>query len=395
MNRHVPAPRTRWFDETSISLQDFIADVKKAESQTSCPLADDIQKNVPIYNASKIHGLINDQASIDQYMNEWTDVLLGGSGVVVFRGAFADTSIVDRTTDVLNGLIDEEKRVMGERGDHFGKVGQNARLWNAHEKLCVANPEAFIHYNAIDVVDLISRAWLGPLYQITTQVNVVYPGGKAQTAHRDYHMGFQSAEQLYQYPAHAHRLSAELTLQGAIAHCDMPIESGPTQLLPFSQRYLPGYLAILRPEFREYFLEHHIQLPLKKGDALFFNPALFHAAGNNVSKDIVRFANLMQIGSGYGRSIEVVDRVRMSVGLYPTLHSMVKAGKLSQRQIDLVIAATAEGYPFPANLDIDSPLSGMAPPSQQDLLKLALHENWTSEKVASEFDAYVKRRLTH
>lgn len=395
MNKHVPAPRMRWFDESSISLQDFIADIEEAAAHLSCPLADDVQKNVPIYNASKIHSLINDQSSLDRCMSEWTDVLLDGPGIVVFRGAFADTSVVDRTTDVLNELITEEKRLMGERGDHFGRVGQNARLWNAHEKLCVADPEAFIRYNAIDVVDLISRAWLGPLYQITTQVNVVYPSGKAQTAHRDYHMGFQTAEQLYQYPAHAHRLSAELTLQGAIAHCDMPIESGPTQLLPFSQRYLPGYLAILRSEFRDYFLEHHIQLPLKKGDALFFNPALFHAAGNNVSKDIVRFANLMQIGSGYGRSIEVVDRARMSVSVYPTMQKMVKDGKLSPRQTDLVIAATAEGYPFPANLDIDLPLSGMAPPSQQDILKRALEENWTSERVAAEFDAYLKRRFTH
>jgi hypothetical protein len=103
----------------------------------------------------------------------------------------------------------------------------------------------------------------------------------------------------------------------------------------------------------------------------------------------------MQIGSGYGRSIEVVDRARMSVSVYPTLQKMVKDGKLSPRQTELVIAATAEGYPFPANLDIDSPLSGMAPPSQQDMLKRALEENWTSEKVAAEFDAYLKRRLTH
>ena len=284
---------------------------------------------------------------------------------------------------------------MGERGDHFGRVGQNARLWNAHEKLCIAAPEIFVRYNAIDIVDLISRAWLGPLYQITTQVNVVYPGGKAQTPHRDYHMGFQTAEQLLHYPAHAHQLSAALTLQGAIAHCDMPIESGPTQLLPFSQRYLPGYLAVLREEFRAYFQEHHIQLPLKKGDALFFNPALFHAAGNNVSKDIVRFANLMQIGSGYGRSIEVVDRTRMSKSLYPTLQSMAQSKALTSREVENVIAATAEGYPFPANLDIDSPLSGMAPPSQQDILRQALSEGWDSKKFASEMDAYVDRRKTY
>ena len=395
MNRHIPASSATWLTETSPSLEGFIVDARAAAERIDCPLADDLQKNVPIYDAQKISDMIEDRASIAGYMKEWTSILLDGPGVVVFRRAFKDTGVVDQTTDVLNELIAEEKRRMGERGDHFGRVGQNARLWNAHEKLCIAAPEIFVRYNAIDIVDLISRAWLGPLYQITTQVNVVYPGGKAQTPHRDYHMGFQTAEQLLHYPAHAHQLSAALTLQGAIAHCDMPIESGPTQLLPFSQRYLPGYLAVLREEFRAYFQEHHIQLPLKKGDALFFNPALFHAAGNNVSKDIVRFANLMQIGSGYGRSIEVVDRTRMSKSLYPTLQSMAQSKALTSREVENVIAATAEGYPFPANLDIDSPLSGMAPPSQQDILRQALSEGWDSKKFASEMDAYVDRRKTY
>ena len=215
-----------WLTETSPSLEGFIADARAAAERIDCPLADDLQKNVPIYDAQKISDMIEDRASIAGYMKEWTSILLDGPGVVVFRRAFKDTGVVDQTTDVLNELIAEEKRRMGERGDHFGRVGQNARLWNAHEKLCIAAPEIFVRYNAIDIVDLISRAWLGPLYQITTQVNVVYPGGKAQTPHRDYHMGFQTADQLYHYPAHAHRLSAELTLQGAIAHCDDPLRIG-------------------------------------------------------------------------------------------------------------------------------------------------------------------------
>ena len=48
----------------------------------------------------------------------------------------------------------------------------------------------------------------------------------------------------------------------------MPIESGPTKLLPYSQLYLPGYLAALIPEFRECFEERFVQLPLEKGDAM-------------------------------------------------------------------------------------------------------------------------------
>ena len=179
--------------------------------------------------------------------------------------------------------------------------------------------EKFAAYYGNDIIALVTEAWLGPGYQMTSQVNVVNPGGAAQSAHRDYHLGFQTAEVIEHYPVHVHRISPVLTLQGAVAHCDMPLESGPTLYLPYSQAYLHGYLAMGLPEFKAYFDEHHVQLPLEKGDAAFFNPALFHAAGNNRSGDIKRMANLLQVSSAYGRAMESVDRTRMSAALYPAL----------------------------------------------------------------------------
>ena len=395
MNKHVAPETPEWLTEDSVSLDSFIADITQAAKHMHYPLAVEIQKNIPIYDAQLIASHIGEPAVIARYMAEWTRILREGPGVIVFRRAYKDLAVIDEATSVLQSIIDEERKTMGQRGDYFGKPGDNARLWNAHEKLCAASPESFARYNALDIVSLISRAWLGPLYQITTQVNIVYPGGKAQTPHRDYHMGFQSAAQLVQYPAHVHQLSAALTLQGAVAHCDMPLESGPTKLLPFSHRYVPGYLAITRKEFRAYFEEHHVQVELKKGDAIFFNPATFHAAGTNTSKDIVRFANLMQIGSGYGRSIEVVDRIRMSKLLFPKLKAMIAASAFSERDVEHIIAACAEGYSFPVNLDIDSPLSGMAPPSQQDLMRQALAEGWDDQTFNAKMDDYVTRRRTH
>jgi ectoine hydroxylase-related dioxygenase (phytanoyl-CoA dioxygenase family) len=389
------AARPTWLTENSVSLEACVADMTHAAKILNYPLAVEIQKNIPIYDAEFIAKQIGNRTVIAQHMAEWTHILREGPGIVVFRRAYNDLTVIDQATSVLQSIIDEERNTMGQRGDYFGRPGDNARLWNAHEKLCAASPESFARYNAIDIVSLISRAWLGPLYQITTQVNIVYPGGKAQTPHRDYHMGFQSAEKLVQYPAHVHQLSAALTLQGAVAHCDMPLESGPTKLLPYSHRYVPGYLAITRKEFRDYFEEHHVQVELKKGDAIFFNPATFHAAGTNTSKDIVRFANLMQIGSGYARSIEVVDRIRMSKLLFPKLKAMIAQLVFSERDIDHIIAACAEGYSFPVNLDVDSPLSGMAPPSQQDLMRKALAEKWDDQTFNTTMDNYVTRRHTH
>ncbi len=79
----------------------------------------------------------------------------------------------------------------------------------------------------------------------------------------------------------------------------------------------------------------------------------------------------------------------------PLLANHLRLGSLSEREIDCVVAATAEGYPFPANLDIDSPLSGMAPPSPQDLMRQALAEGWTIERFATEIEAQADRKRSH
>jgi ectoine hydroxylase-related dioxygenase (phytanoyl-CoA dioxygenase family) len=377
-----------WLTRTDCSLGAFRTLVEQTPDPSRYPRCAAICDRVPIYDADDIRKILDLPIAIKEVMGEWNAILNDGPGLVVFKRAYPDTSIVDDATAVLQSIIDSEAAAKPPRGDHFGKAGANTRVWNAHEKLCAANPDVFVRYNANPIISLISRAWLGPLYQVTAQVNVVYPGGAAQTPHRDYHMGFQSIEQLELYPANTHRLSASLTLQGAIAHCDMSVESGTTKLLPYSQLYLSGYLATLIDEFREYFEAHCVQLPLEKGDALFFNPALFHAAGSNQTRDVERFANLLQVGSGYGRSIECVDRARISKAVFPVIARMTKAGQLGPREVEYVLAASAEGYPFPTNLDIDSPLSGMAPASQQDILRQALAENWPAARLEAAIDSY-------
>jgi ectoine hydroxylase-related dioxygenase (phytanoyl-CoA dioxygenase family) len=384
-----------WMTTDSCSLSEFKELISTKATKAEYPLADEIVRNVPVYDGEKVRRAASSEQAAYELMAEWNDVFLSGPGVVAIRGAFTDLSLVDAVSHELKAIINEERAANIGKGDHFAKAGDNARVWNSHEKLCMRAPELYARYSACEAFSLVSRAWLGPLYQITCQVNLVYPGGKAQTPHRDYHMGFQQDHQLRQYPAHVHSLSAALTLQGAVAHCDMSVETGPTKILPYSQAYLPGYFATLRPEFRACFEQNYVQLPLMKGDAMFFNPALFHAAGTNVTQSTERLANLMQIGSGYGRSIEIVDRARMTKHIYPSMLAMQKAGTLSPRELENLIAATAEGYPFPCNLDIDSPLSGMAPPSQQDILRQALKEDWTAERLAAEIDGYMARRVSH
>jgi len=197
-----------------------------------------------------------------------------------------------------------------------------------------------------------------------------------------------NADQLATYPVQAHRFSPNLTLQGAVAHCDMPIETGPTMLLPYSQRFLEGYVAFNRPEFQDYFASHHIQLPLNKGDLLFFNPAVMHGAGTNRSADIQRMANLLQIGSAFGRSIESVNRSAMTLALYPVLAE----GSFSSTAQANIIAAAAEGYAFPTNLDNDPPVGGLIPLSEAELMVRALAQGASVSDWAKEVAAMQSRR---
>jgi ectoine hydroxylase-related dioxygenase (phytanoyl-CoA dioxygenase family) len=288
---------------------------------------------------------------------------------------------------VFRAIIAEERAAGQAAGDHFAKAGANDRIWNSLQKLCLRAPEVFVRYMANPVIDLACRSWLGPGYQMATQVNQVRPGGKAQQPHRDYHLGFMSGQQMTDYPMHIHRFSPMLILQGGVAHSDMPAESGTTKLLPHSQRFEKGYMAALLPEFRAYFEEHHVQLSLEKGDAVFFSPALFHAAGENRTTDFVRMVNLLQVASPFAKHMEEIDRAAMSRAVFPFL------ARLDDAERQAVIAATADGYPFPTNLDKDPPLGGMAPPSQQAVLAKAVEEGWSQEKLGEALAEQTARRI--
>ncbi|MGP4005062.1 phytanoyl-CoA dioxygenase family protein [Streptomyces sp. 4N124] len=375
---------TSWPAEQDCDLAAFRALVERTTEAADYPHAAAVERNVLVYDSDRLR-----DASRRDVQAELIRALTDGPGIVVFKRAFPDLDAVDRLTAVFDALIAEQRASGANAGDHFAKPGANDRVWNALEKAALYDPEAFADYYANDILALVSQAWLGPGYQVTSQVNVVNPGGTAQTAHRDYHLGFLSNETAAAYPAHVHRLSPVLTLQGAVAHCDMPVESGPTMYLPYSQSYEPGYLAWRLPEFQDCFEDRHVQLPLAKGDAVFFNPALFHAAGTNRSADIRRMANLLQVSSAFGRAMETVDREAIANAVFPVL---LKRRSEGERWLENVIAASAEGYPFPTNLDSDPPVDGLAPSSQADVVRRAVREAWTSEALRDELRAGAERR---
>ncbi|NNE96584.1 MAG: phytanoyl-CoA dioxygenase [Acidimicrobiales bacterium] len=337
------------------------------------------------YSASDLTESGTAQANMD----EISDCLMEGPGVIVIKGAVAP-DVVDAATEVFWQLIDEQRQMGVGAGDHFAKAGANDRVWNALEKMAVHSPEVFVDYYANPSIALACRAWLGPGYQITSQLNVVNPGGEAQAPHRDYHLGFMDLDQAARFPRQAHLLSPVLTLQGAIAHVDMPVETGPTMFLPHSHKYEAGYLAWPLPEFKQYFADHHVQLPLDKGDAVFFNPALFHGAGTNRTAEVKRMANLLQIGSPMGRTLETVDRERVVKAVYPALLE-----RSDHPHIGAAIAAAAEGYPFPTNLDRDEPIDAIVPESQAEMVVRAVADRWSPEQLAKALAEMAHKKRSH
>jgi ectoine hydroxylase-related dioxygenase (phytanoyl-CoA dioxygenase family) len=374
-------PRTDRLGESDCNIDRFRELVAQTTELADYPHAADVASNVLIYDAAALTAHAADVDARSDIQDELADALLNGPGIVVFKKAFTSENALAETTAEYRRIIEQQHATGVVGGDHFAKPGANDRIWSALQKLALAQPELYARYYSNDILALVSEAWLGPMYQVTSAINVVNPGGAAQNPHRDYHLGFMSTDTAAKFRAHVHRLSPALTLQGAVAHCDMPIESGPTMYLPYSQKFEAGYIAFNLPEFREYFAENYIQLPLEEGDAVFFNPALFHAAGHNTSTDIYRMANLLQVSSAFGRALDSVDREAIGSALYPTLLEWTQSGRT--RDVENVIAASAEGYAFPSNLDLDQPLTGLAGETHAELVKRAVD----SRMSAAEFDA--------
>ena len=377
-----------YFRPQDIDIDDFHALCSQTADLEDYPLATAVEKKILIYDGEALHKMVGHADQEAALKAELCRAMKDGPGLFVIKSAYTDTGIIDRNTQLLRDIVAEEKASGQGQGDHFGS---NERVWNSIQKVCLKDPEAFIDYYSNPLIGIVCEAWLGPAFQISAQMNNVKPGSNAQSAHRDYHLGFQSRETVGRFPAHAQAMSQYLTLQGAIVHGDMPLKSGPTLFLPFSQQYAPGYLAYTMPEFRAYFDEHKVQLPLNKGDLVMFSPALFHGAGTNQGTTD-RIANLIQISSAFGRTMETINNEAMIEAAYPALFERIAAGTISAREVQDVIAAVGDGYSFPTNLDSDPPVGGNAPETGQQLMQRALTGKWPVAQLKAELEAYAQRR---
>ena len=367
-----------YFSQSDIDYDDLAKICSQKTLQEDYPFADSVSNNVVIYDANYLESFIGDSENELRLKTELHQVLEGGPGVFVIRNLYRHDAI-DQSNNIFEKIVESE----GNTGnDHFAS-GTNTRIWNAFQKVALEDPEAFISYYSNNLLKLVAESWCGPNSQMTAQVNIVRPGGEMQKPHRDYHLGFQENQIVELFPISAHRLSNYLTLQGGVAHTDMPLASGPTMVLPYSQQYELGYLAWRDNACTDFFNDNAVQNQMNKGDGIFFNPALLHGAGSNTTKDFHRIGNLLQISSPFGKTMERIDYLKIINRIYPLLleHSINKT--LSEKLIENVLVCATDGYAFPTNLDNDknsnSKLQGMTmfELTKQSLLDLVNLENFS------------------
>jgi len=367
-----------YFSQSDIDYDDLAKICSQKTLQEDYPFADSVSNNVVIYDANYLETFIGDSENELRLKTELHQVLEGGPGVFVIRNLYRHDAI-DQSNNIFEKIVESEGNTSN---DHFAS-GTNTRIWNAFQKVALEDPNAFISYYSNNLLKLVAESWCGPNSQMTAQVNIVRPGGEMQKPHRDYHLGFQENQIVELFPISAHRLSNYLTLQGGVAHTDMPLASGPTMVLPYSQQYELGYLAWRDNACTDFFNDNAVQNQMNKGDGIFFNPALLHGAGSNTTKDFHRIGNLLQISSPFGKTMERIDYLKIINRIYPLLleHSINKT--LSEKLIENVLVCATDGYAFPTNLDNDknsnSKLQGMTmfELTKQSLLDLVNLENFS------------------
>jgi ectoine hydroxylase-related dioxygenase (phytanoyl-CoA dioxygenase family) len=92
--------------------------------------------------------------------------------------------------------------------------------------------------------------------------------------------------------------------------------------------------------------------------------------------------------------METVDRIDMAKALYPALAKLRSDDALTAAEITNAIAACAEGYAFPTNLDRDPPVGGLAPKSQAAIMAEMLDAGANAADFAAALDRMEAKRAS-
>ena len=352
--------RTGWLSAADCSLDDFVAVVDRQTQLSDYPYADAVERNVLIYG-ERLRATIGTPSGRRAVQTELMRALDDGPGIVVFKQAFGDLSVVDRATEAFLAQIAAEKAAGVAGGDHFAKPGANDRVWGALDKLAVTRPRGL-------------RRVLRQRRHRTGQRGVARPGLPGHLTGQRGQPRWSGADRAPRLPPRLHGRRRSRPLPGAgapaLARAD---PAGRGRALRHARRDRPDPLpAATRtstspatsrstcPSSPSTSSRTTPSCRWRRATPRSSTPPCSTARARTVSTTVRRMANLLQVSSPFGRAMESVDRVAMCRALFPVLLEGKAAGA-SDRYLENIIAASAEGYAFPTNLDRDQPIGGIAP----------------------------------
>ncbi len=97
------ARTSTWLHADDCSLDDFRAIVEVTTDGRDYPHAADVVDNVLVYDCDRLRAEIATPEGRRDVQSELAVALADGPGLVVFAGAFPDTAVVDRVTEVVRG----------------------------------------------------------------------------------------------------------------------------------------------------------------------------------------------------------------------------------------------------------------------------------------------------
>ena len=344
------------------------------------PYADAVERNVLIYG-EKLRAAVGTAAGRTAVQTELMRALTDGPGIVVFKRAFGDLSVVDRATEAFLAQIAAEKAAGVAGGDHFAKPGANDRVWGALDKLAVARPRGV-------------RRLLRQRHHRADQRGLARSGLPGHLAGQRGQPRRPGADRAPRLPPRLHGRRRRRPLPGprapAVAGAD---PAGRGRALRHAGRDRPDPLPALLAPVRARLprlppARVHRVLPGRTTPSCRWRRATPRSSTPPCSTAPARTSR--PTSDGWPTCCRCPRR--SAARWRPSTGSRCagrcsrccwssKAAGASDRYLDNVIAASAEGYAFPTNLDRDQPIGGIAPQTQADLVRQAVAEEWTQAGV--------------
>src|SRR6478735_10735563 len=107
------APTTRrpaqtWLNREDCDIEEFRALVEVPTDLADYPRADAVERNVLIYG-EKLRAVLDSGSDLRDIKAELVHALMDGPGIVVFKHAYQDTTVIDQATDAFTELIADQK----------------------------------------------------------------------------------------------------------------------------------------------------------------------------------------------------------------------------------------------------------------------------------------------